>query len=410
MGPLFLLSIAGAALAFPQAHSFLSRRQSVPAVLPGGWTSQGCYTDEPGARTLTGASYSSGDAMTVESCISFCSDASFPLAGVEFSRECFCGYAVQSPGAPAALSECNYACTGDSSQSCGGAGRLNLFASGSSAPSVPQTVAEDWEYQGCYTDSVSDRTLSHSHHVEGGMTIESCVAFCSANEFSFAGLEFGDECFCGNSIGSSTKKSDSECTMVCTGNSAEFCGGRDRLTLYSTSGAEEPPTEEPPTPTCISTNVARFNPLAVFKAPPPSGPLSRSIGMINVNTVPHVSYGLLSSAGTGGWLYYALQNGAIYPKAVVPFPAPVSFSLVPGYSPIFVSTQIPPPAYSGFCSMVNPSGGPPLLAANLRADLWSLCSNTTAGGRNDLVYSPQANHPHYNLLDCLGVNVYMVPA
>lgn len=105
-----------------------------------------------------------------------------------------CGYAVQSPGAPTASSECNYACTGDSSQSCGGAGRLNLFASGSSAPSAPQTVAEDWEYQGCYTDSVSDRTLSHSHHVDGGMTIESCVAFCSANEFSFAGLEFGDEC------------------------------------------------------------------------------------------------------------------------------------------------------------------------------------------------------------------------
>lgn len=156
--------------------------------------------------------------------------------------------------------------------------------------------------------------------------------------------------------------------MVCTGNSAEFCGGRDRLTLYSTGDAEEPPTEEPPAPTCVSTNVARFNPLAVFKAPPPSGPLSRSIGMINVNTVPHVSYGLLSSAGTGGWLYYALQNGAIYPKTVVPFPAPVSFSLVPGYSPIFVSTQIPPPAYSGFCSMVRGF----VLSGNMR--MWILTS------------------------------------
>ncbi|KAF4575259.1 WSC domain-containing protein [Pleurotus pulmonarius] len=409
MGPLFLLSFVSATLASPQAHQYLNRRQNIPAALPEGWSSQGCYTDEPGARTLTGASYSSGDAMTVESCISFCSDANFPLAGVEFSRECFCGYAVQSPGAPTGLSECSYACTGDSAQSCGGAGRLNLFASGASAPSVPQTVAEDWDYQGCYTDSVSDRTLSHSHHVDGGITIESCVAFCSTNGFSFAGLEFGDECFCGNSIGASTKKSDSECAMVCSGNLAEFCGGRDRLTLYSTGDAEEPP-EEPPTPTCISTNVARFNPLAVFKTPPPAGPLSRPIGMINVNTVPHVSYGLLSSAGSGGWLYYALQNGAIYPKTTIPFPAPVSFSVVPGYSPIFVSTQIPPPAYSGFCSMANPSGGPPLLAANLRPDLWSLCSNTTAGGRNDLVYSPQANHPHYNLATCLAVNIHMVPA
>jgi hypothetical protein len=58
----------------------------IPAVLPGTWKYQGCYTDhEP--RTLGASSYKSYD-MTIENCISFCGTAEYIYAGVEHSACC----------------------------------------------------------------------------------------------------------------------------------------------------------------------------------------------------------------------------------------------------------------------------------------------------------------------------------
>ena len=125
-------------------------------------------SDSRGARTLNAASYTSSDSMTVQSCLAFCAGKGFRLAGVEWNSECctfsstsisfvaycraVCDQAVQSPGAPTALSECNYPCSGDASQTCGAGNRINLYAHGESpAPAVPQSISMHWEYEGCYT-------------------------------------------------------------------------------------------------------------------------------------------------------------------------------------------------------------------------------------------------------------------
>ncbi|KAF7334607.1 Copper radical oxidase [Mycena venus] len=42
--------------------------QSVSATLPGNWSSLGCYTDNTGARTLTGATFTDAVNMTIEAC------------------------------------------------------------------------------------------------------------------------------------------------------------------------------------------------------------------------------------------------------------------------------------------------------------------------------------------------------
>ncbi|KAJ8502512.1 hypothetical protein ONZ45_g11694 [Pleurotus djamor] len=161
---------------------------------------------------------------------------------------------------------------------------------------------------------------------------------------------------------------------------------------------------------CQTSNVAQFNPLAVFKVPPTSGATSTQVAMIQVQTIPHISWGILSTGvGNGGWLFYALQNGAIFPKSSIPFPAPVSVALTNGESPLFVSTQFPPTAFTGFCSSANPAGGPNLLTVQGQ-NLWSLCPNNTAGGRNDLIWAPVANHAHYSLAACKEVDVQIIPA
>lgn len=79
-------------------------RATVPTILPGNWTSMGCYRyvsiflcsgdnkvpevdsltsdNTGGVRTLQGANYASNTNMTVENCISFCDASSFVYAGV----------------------------------------------------------------------------------------------------------------------------------------------------------------------------------------------------------------------------------------------------------------------------------------------------------------------------------------
>ncbi|KAL4260293.1 hypothetical protein AB1N83_009543 [Pleurotus pulmonarius] len=138
---------------------------------------------------------------------------------------------------------------------------------------------------------------------------------------------------------------------------------------------------------CASSNVPRFNPLAVFRTPPASGSPTTPIRMIDALTIPHIGWGIFSAGGS----------------------TPVSVSLVTGESPLFVSTQFPPPAFTGYCSAADPAGGPDLLTVGGQS-LWALCPNTTVGGRNDLVWSPVANHAHYSLPSCQEVDIQMIPA
>jgi len=64
--------------------------------------------------------------------------------------------------------------------------------SSSSAP-----TSSGWVFLGCYTDSVSARTLSQHPAVAGGAsatTIEGCQAVCQSLGYSLAGVEYADEC------------------------------------------------------------------------------------------------------------------------------------------------------------------------------------------------------------------------
>ena len=175
---------------------------SVPTVLPGNWTSKGCFTyvwssasnhsanlvsrDDTASRTLTGPTYTDTVNMTVENCIAFCSGAStgsngipaqsetFIFAGLEFAQECCassstdslavtaqiwifhfldCDNFIENGGTNATLTDCDMACTGDAAEACGGPNRLNLFFSGGSPPPQPIVVPSVglWESLGCYT-------------------------------------------------------------------------------------------------------------------------------------------------------------------------------------------------------------------------------------------------------------------
>ncbi|KAJ7659245.1 copper radical oxidase [Mycena polygramma] len=239
---LYYLLSSSVTLASPQ------RRQSVPTTLPGNWSSIGCYTDNTAARTLTGATTTDPANMTVENCIGFCDAKHFIFAGVEFMQECYCDNFIENSATNVSLTDCNARCTGNPDEICGGGGRLNIFWSGAqppAPPTIPQAIGQ-WESLGCYSDNLNGqgRSLVDKVDVEGQVSLETCTSACFDAGMPLSATEFADECYCGPTIANGgVPEPISSCNMVCAGNSSEFCGGPNRLTLYNWTG---PPLSPPP--------------------------------------------------------------------------------------------------------------------------------------------------------------------
>ena len=70
----------------------------------GGWRWHGCYTEASRSRTLGEKTFAS-DGMTLEACADFCAGHRF--FGTEYSRECFCGSALNDGARKRPASECN---------------------------------------------------------------------------------------------------------------------------------------------------------------------------------------------------------------------------------------------------------------------------------------------------------------
>lgn len=176
--------------------------------------------------------------MTVENCISFCSNKDFIYAGLEYYQECYCGNYILNGGAETTASDCSFPCTGDSAEVCGAGNRLSMYWSGQSPPPAPEIVPSVglWESLGCYIDNNGGRTLPNQVAVSDN-TIENCVSACYNAGYVLAGAEYSDECWCGSSIGAGgAPAAASSCNMLCTGNNSEYCGGPNRLNLYNYTG------------------------------------------------------------------------------------------------------------------------------------------------------------------------------
>jgi hypothetical protein len=125
---------------------------------------------------------------------------------------------------------CNMPCSGDSTMTCGAGNALQLYRNPTKAQ---PTAVGQYAMQGCMQE-VSGRALTGKMVSESDMTIEKCTGICGAGGFVYAGLEYGQECFCGNTLdnGASISSVSGECKMPCAGNSAQICGGPNAINLY----------------------------------------------------------------------------------------------------------------------------------------------------------------------------------
>ncbi|KAI0638660.1 WSC-domain-containing protein [Trametes polyzona] len=172
---------------------------------------------------------------TPASCIERCDAQNYVYAGVEFSNECHCGTGLKSTPESAPLSDCNMACSGDADLSCGGSFRIQIYKS----PALP---AGGYQLQGCFVDTPPSSPalaapVEHHAFATNLALIDQCTAFCQHRGYPYAGVEDGADCQCSAGLAPGAVRADeAECSTLCPlppGEGEEFCGGVQRLMVYS---------------------------------------------------------------------------------------------------------------------------------------------------------------------------------
>ncbi|KAF8241858.1 WSC-domain-containing protein [Wilcoxina mikolae CBS 423.85] len=176
--------------------------------------------------------------MTVEKCVTFCTNQDYPLAGLEYGNECFCGIELQN-NATYGQSGCDMDCTGNPLQVCGGPNRLTVYENSDYISPEIISIVGNWSSLGCYAEGKTERALSAYVITDPAMTVPLCVNSCASKGYSLAGVEYAVECYCDNYavLNKTISVPNEECWMKCAGDKKTFCGGPDRLVIYSQSNS-----------------------------------------------------------------------------------------------------------------------------------------------------------------------------
>ncbi|KAK3985703.1 hypothetical protein QBC44DRAFT_362053 [Cladorrhinum sp. PSN332] len=228
--------------------------QSTPSVKAsvGTFVHRACRTDQGGnSRALTGGSAQASN-MTVESCLE--QARGFRYVGVEYSTECFWGNEISSSSSVAAADQCNMPCGGNPLDICGGGNHINIYenATWTEPPEpTPEPVlvpsVDNYENVGCYFDTTSARVLRAdeiSDASSDGMTVEKCTKYAQDNYWRYAGVQFGSQCFVGNTLRGAEEAPQRDSNMACAGNSLQTCGSGNRIQVYEDKTWKDPSQEE----------------------------------------------------------------------------------------------------------------------------------------------------------------------
>ncbi|RKU43762.1 hypothetical protein DL546_000783 [Coniochaeta pulveracea] len=195
----------------------------------------GCFRENyPSGRQLKQQLYGAAD-NTADKCLKACAAKGFAYCGTQYHRECWGG--PTPPAAEVDELNCNFDCSGDINQWCGGDGvgalagnpHISLFATNTTLPSNPNPGGpfvnpgvNGYVSIGCYTEATNGRALAKGISTGGVKTVAACINACSALNYKYVGLEYGGECWCENQFtAGSVPTAISDCSMTCGDNSTE---------------------------------------------------------------------------------------------------------------------------------------------------------------------------------------------
>ncbi|KAG9027629.1 hypothetical protein FRB95_007563 [Tulasnella sp. JGI-2019a] len=216
---------------------------------PVGWgdgTVRRCVTDYTGYERVLSYSGPVGSYMTNQYCAIICDAMGYILAGTENANECYCANQINPLNGGIPTNACTMKCAGDSTDYCGGVDALTLLAkTGAVGPPYVSSLPLGWLNSSTCIHDTSSRVLTGSTLKLAApiMTLDACVQWCDAHGWSYAGAEDGNECYCGNSIVTTTGGGfvtpASECNIPCGGAPGQICGGSYRLTMYQNAFPNE---------------------------------------------------------------------------------------------------------------------------------------------------------------------------
>ncbi|PPQ73853.1 hypothetical protein CVT24_012243 [Panaeolus cyanescens] len=411
--PLGLVAAVTSGALLASCSPALEARQSATIKDPvGAWEFQGCYEDNIVNRVLPDR-YRVPFLNSAEGCTTLCHDKGYEYAGLEYAIECWCGhepaYLTLRPS-----SECNLPCIADPTELCGAANRMVLYRDTDPLPDPPTPVITQsvgtWSYKACYQDSAT-RLLAFRFSIPEGNNAERCTERCEAEGYGLAGLEYGVECWCDNYMPYGTQMPDADCNFACPGDNLQMCGAGNRLQVYVNSAATPPSTS-----TCITwRDQYTFGNNVLYAVP--RNALTPRTKLFNIPTNPPTDpewYSIIATC-TGGCPYTDYYNYPLIDGALLSYNSRPLVPVIGSAQTFFFTSPQNTVSYNQFCAKPNPASpdGPfigfPRLSIHGSTTKWSLCPNITDGGRQDLVYDPVPNHPHYDDEECEEVYVEITP-
>jgi hypothetical protein len=193
-----------------------------------------CAVDDGTVRIFASDSFIQILKNTPSACVSQCASLGYPLAGVEYSNECYCGTGYTNGVTPTAASanDCSMSCPGDPSQTCGGQLRIQVY-SNPNLNSIP--VGWSTAYA-CAVDTGAHIFGSYASNAAASSTPGVCAKWCASKGYPLAGVEGASQCYCGGSFAGGAAPAPaakSDCNAPCTGDASQTCGGSSRMQIYS---------------------------------------------------------------------------------------------------------------------------------------------------------------------------------
>ncbi|KAJ7720041.1 hypothetical protein B0H16DRAFT_1793954 [Mycena metata] len=211
--------------------------------LPKPWTYVGCFVDNAHGRIISNEQPDNAQ-LTIQSCVQACSSQNFTVAAAEYGVQCFCGDELIAGAALAPASDCNMGCGGNTTEACGAGNRMSVYSTSANVTilpvPVPQNTSGSWTYQGCLMEAVGGRAIPWQNIYPTNNSATTCLGQCAAFGYTAGGMEYGEECYCGDV--SDVKAAGvgfapaSDCNLPCPGDPLHLCGAGNRIQYYIWTG------------------------------------------------------------------------------------------------------------------------------------------------------------------------------